>query len=211
MIAKKFNNIRAVAFDCDGVMFDTTEANMAYYNQLLEHVGKPAMTPEQFAFTHMHTVDESMMYLLPEPALRTEATAYRQKMSYRPFLQLMKLESDLKPLLRRLKPDFFTAIATNRSDTMDRVLQTHNLEGLFDMVVTAMDVSRPKPHPDQLEKITRRFGIKPHQTLYIGDSELDQAAAAAAKVPFVAYQNSSLTADVHIDRLSEVADILHLA
>ena len=151
MISKKFNNVLAVAFDCDGVMFDTTEANMAYYNHLLEHVGKPAMTPEQFAFTHMHTVDESMMYLLPEPALRTEAMSYREKMSYRPFLQLMKLESDLKPLLGRLKPDYFTAIATNRSDTMDRVLQAHDLEGLFDMVVTAMDASRPKPHPDMFK------------------------------------------------------------
>ena len=211
MISNNINDVLAVAFDCDGVMFDTTEANMAYYNHLLEHVGKPAMTPEQFAFTHMHTVDESMMYLLPEPALRAEAMSYREKMSYRPFLQLMKLESDLKPLLRRLKPDYFTAIATNRSDTMDRVLRAHDLEGLFDMVVTAMDVSRPKPYPDQLEKITRRFGIEPQQTLYIGDSELDQAAAAAAEVPFVAYQNSSLAADVHINRLSEVADILHLA
>ena len=73
-----------------------------------------------------------------------------------------------------------------------------------------MDVPRPKPHPDQLVKITRRFNIKPYQTLYIGDSELDEAAAAAADVPFAAYRNSSLAADYHINRLGEVADILHI-
>ena len=27
-------NIKVVAFDCDGVMFDTMKANMAYYNQI---------------------------------------------------------------------------------------------------------------------------------------------------------------------------------
>lgn len=210
MISQKLHNIRVVAFDCDGVMFDTSDANRAYYNNLLEHVGKPEMTPGQFAFTHMHTVDESLMYLLTDPALRKAAMSYRKKMSYRPFLQLMRLEPDLKPLLGKLKPAYQTAIATNRSDTMDRVLQTHNLAGLFDMVVTAMDVPRPKPHPDQLEKIARRFGIEPRQTLYIGDSELDQAAAASAAVPFVAYRNASLAADFHINRLGEVADILHI-
>ena len=210
MASQKLNNVRVVAFDCDGVMFDTSDANKAYYNQILEHLGKPAMTTAQFVYTHMHTVDESLQHLLPEPSLLAAAISYRKKMSYLPFLQLMRLEPDLKPLLRKLKPGYHTAIATNRTDTMNRVLQTHRLEGLFDMVVTAMDVPRPKPHPDQLVKITRRFNIKPYQTLYIGDSELDEAAAAAADVPFAAYRNSSLAADYHINRLGEVADILHI-
>ncbi len=42
-------NIEVVAFDCDGVMFDTINANMAYYNKILEHFGRPAMTPQQLA------------------------------------------------------------------------------------------------------------------------------------------------------------------
>jgi HAD superfamily hydrolase (TIGR01549 family) len=210
MNLQKLNNVRVVAFDCDGVMFDTRDANQAYYNHILAHVGKPAMTPEQFAFTHMHTVDESLKHLMPEPSLLSAATSYRKKMSYRPFIQLMRLEPDLLPLLQKLKPTYYTAIATNRTDTMDRVLQTHNLEAFFDMVVTAMDVARPKPHPDQLEKINRRFDIEPRQTLYIGDSELDEAAARAADVSFVAYRNSSLAADFHIDRLGEIAQLLHV-
>ena len=210
MTSQKLNNVRVVAFDCDGVMFDTSDANRAYYNQILAHVGKPPMTAEQFVYTHMHTVDESLQHLLPEPSLVQAATAYRKKMSYLPFLQLMRLEPDLIPLLRKLKPGYHTAIATNRTDTMDRVLQTHNLTALFDMVVTAMDVSRPKPHPDQLQKIYRRFDTEPRQTLYIGDSELDEAAARAANVAFVAYRNPSLAADFHIRRLGEVAKLLHI-
>ena len=34
-------NIKVVAFDCDGVMFDTTKANIAYYNQILDHFDRP--------------------------------------------------------------------------------------------------------------------------------------------------------------------------
>ncbi len=60
--------IRVVAFDCDGVMFDTETVNKAYYNQILQHVNKPALTPEQFAFVHMHTTDEAISYLFPDKA-----------------------------------------------------------------------------------------------------------------------------------------------
>ena len=32
----------------DGVLFDTEAANRAYYNHILEHFDKPAMTADQF-------------------------------------------------------------------------------------------------------------------------------------------------------------------
>ena len=59
-------NVKAVAFDCDGVMFDTARANRFYYSHILQHFDRPAVTDEQFAFVHMHTVDESMAYLFPD-------------------------------------------------------------------------------------------------------------------------------------------------
>jgi phosphoglycolate phosphatase-like HAD superfamily hydrolase len=44
----------------------------------------------------------------------------------------------------------------------------------------------------------------------VGDSELDQLAAHAAKMPFVAYNNRSLAADYHIQNLKELVQILQL-
>jgi beta-phosphoglucomutase-like phosphatase (HAD superfamily) len=35
-------NTCVVAFDCDGVLFDTEAANWAYYNHILGHFGRPA-------------------------------------------------------------------------------------------------------------------------------------------------------------------------
>ena len=202
--------IDAVIFDCDGVMFDTTEANMAYYNHILRHFGKPNMTPEQFAYTHMHTVDEAIAHLFGNETECTAALAYRNEMSYLPFLKFMEIEPDLVPLLEFLRPEIQTAIATNRTDTMQRVLQTNGLKTAFDLVVTALDVPKPKPYPDQLNKILDHFNLTPKQALYIGDSEVDEAAAAAAGVPFVAYANRQLEAHYHIDRLREIKDIVNL-
>ena len=203
------NQLKVVAFDCDGVLFDTKKANMAYYNNLLNCFGKPSMSAEQFAYTHKHTIDESLVYLFDDKNLLDSVKAYRKTMSYSPFLRIMKIEPCLKSLLKSLRPTYKTAIATNRTDTMKRVLSQHGLEKSFDLVVTALDVKRPKPYPDQLDRLLDFFDCKPRQVLYVGDSDLDQKAAEAAGVSFVAYHNNSISADYHIKSLKEVEHILN--
>ena len=107
-------DIIVVAFDCDGVMFDTEKANMAYYNQILHHFGKPGMTPEQFSYAHMHTVNETIAFLFDDVKGFESAQAYRKQMSYLPFLKDMEIEPHLKSLIQRLRPRYKTAVATNR-------------------------------------------------------------------------------------------------
>jgi len=203
-------HIKVVAFDCDGVMFDTTKANMSYYNEILQHFGRPTLTRVQFAYCHSHTADQSIAYLFNDEKSFREAQNYRIRMSYIPFIKDMVLEPYLKPLLEQLRPRYKTAIATNRSNTMDRVLSEHGLEGYFDLVVCSSDVDRPKPYPDPLIKILKHFEIEACNTIYVGDSELDEMAAKSAGVPFVAYQNRSLSANFHIKSLKEITQILDI-
>jgi phosphoglycolate phosphatase len=203
-------SVKVVAFDCDGVMFDSSEANRAFYNQVLTHIEMPPMTPEQSAFAHMHTVDESLEYLIGDPEKLAEARRYRLQISYHSFIRHMVIEPHLKALLAKLRPAFNTAIATNRTDTMDRVLEEHELEGQFDLVVTALDVRHPKPHPDQLQVILEHFGITPEGMIYIGDSALDAQSAQSAQVPFIAFRNASLPARLHIQSLKQIEGLLGL-
>lgn len=199
---------KVVVFDCDGVMFDSAESNKAYYNQVLTHFGMPELTREQFAFTHMHTADESMEYLFSDKERFEKAQAYRKQMTYMPFIRHMEMEPHLKSLLVRLRNHYKTAIASNRTDTMAKVLEFHGLENDFDFVVSALDVRRPKPHPDQLFKIMDYFDVAPEEIIYVGDSEVDEKAAAAAGVPLVAYDNPVLSAEFHIKSLIELEKIL---
>jgi len=204
------NNIKLVAFDCDGVMFDTEKANRFYYSDILQHFGRPAITEEQFGFVHMHTVNESMAYLFPDENLLEAAHAFRKTMGYRKYLGYHTMEPQLVSLLEKLRPQIKTAVATNRTDTMDKLLAEFNLDGYFDLVVTSSDVKRPKPHPDALLKILDHFGLAPHQAIYIGDSRVDELAAKAANIPLAAYRNRDLTADYYIDSLGEIAKLLNI-
>ena len=204
------NTYKVIAFDCDGVMFDTKKANVAYYNSILDFVKMPPMTAEQAQYAHMHTVDEALDHLIKAPDIRSKVEKYRQQMNYLPFMKLMVIEPYLKQLLDTIRPVYSTAIATNRTDTIRRVLLDHDLTDSFDIVVSALDVKHPKPFPDQLLKIKMHFGIKTSQMLYIGDSNLDELAAKGAQVPFVAFNNSQLAADYHIRNLKEIESILGL-
>lgn len=203
-------DIKVVIFDCDGVMFDTVKANTAYYNNVLHHFNLPDMTTEQFAYSHMHTADKGMAYLFNNKNMLEAAQIYRKTMSYLPFLKYMEIEPYLKPLLTRLRPEYKTAVATNRTDTMKRVLIEHNLKDCFDLVVSALDVKHPKPHPEELVKILKHFNLEPDNAIYIGDSELDEIASKAAKITFIAYNNKSVSADFHITTLKEVEEILKI-
>ncbi len=201
---------KVVAFDCDGVMFDSREANQTYYDHILEHFQLPAMTPGQLDYVHMHTVDEALAHLIQDPSTCAAAHAYRKRLGYLPFLKYMHMEPGLVPLLEQLRPRFKTAVATNRTDTMAHVLAENRIDHLFDLVVCALDVQFPKPHPESLVKVIDHFAVSPPEVIYVGDSQVDEIAANAAGIQFVAYNNPDLNADYHIDRLSEISAIINL-
>jgi HAD superfamily hydrolase (TIGR01509 family) len=200
--------IQTVIFDCDGVLFDTTRANTLFYNRLLGGLGLPEMTPDQFAYCHMHTADEALRFLFGDKGLTEAAQKLRRETGYRDLIPEMQMEPDLIEVLDALRPGRRTAVATNRTDTMQEVLEVHGLSGRFDLVMTAQDVERPKPAPDMILKVLAAFGLSPDQALYVGDSALDEAAAEGSGVPFVAFRNPSLRAAAHVERLSDILGLV---
>jgi HAD superfamily hydrolase (TIGR01509 family) len=121
----------------------------------------------------------------------------------------MEMAKGLKELLTDLSSNgYIRAVATNRTDTMPKVLRDFDLTDHFDMVVTAADVTYPKPHPEQLEKIMARFSLHPDQVLFIGDSMYDQQAARAAGTVFAAFRQPELNADLHARAMADIAAAL---
>jgi len=202
------NKISAVIFDCDGVMFDSRQANIHYYNHILSHFGLPSMTEDEVAFVHMQTADESIRHIFKGTPYTEQAQEYQMQVDYTPFIKDMIIEPGLKDLLRGLRPHFGLAVATNRSTTIGKVLEWNGLGQYFDIVVSSLDVKNPKPHPEPLLKILDFFGIEPLESLYVGDSSVDFQTARAAGVIFISCKNRELEADYHVDSLMDIADIV---
>ncbi|MCK5098012.1 MAG: HAD family hydrolase [Desulfobacteraceae bacterium] len=203
------NNIKAVIFDCDGVMFDTAEANKRFYNELLEYFDKARLTDEQFIQVHMYTVSQALDYLFPEMENLDKVYKRLKKIGYKKFIKFMHMEKGFLELLNKLESNgYIRGVATNRTNTMEKVLDDNNITDEFDIVVTASDVESPKPAPDQLIKIIDHFNIKADTILFIGDSEYDQIAASDAGTLFAAFKNPSLKADFHFENMNQIGEIL---
>ncbi len=205
---KKDHPIRAVIFDCDGVMFDSRQANINFYNHLLARFHLPPMNKEEIDYVHMATGRDSVAHIFRETPHFEEADAYRLQMDYAPFIKDMIIAPGLKELLVKLRPQFRLAVATNRSNTIQEVLEQNGLAGLFDMVVSSLDVKNPKPHPESVFKILAFFGLEAAQAIYIGDSSVDYETARAADVCFVAYGNEQLEASFFAHTMGEVEAVL---
>ena len=200
--------ISAVIFDCDGVMFNSRQANINFYNHLLDRYGVPLMDEDKVAFVHMNTAEESVRYIFDGTPFTDEAQAYRMQMDYAPFIKDMVIEPGLKNLLGKLKPRVGLAVATNRSNTIDQVLDQNGLSGFFDIVVSSLDVENPKPHPESVHKILDFFDIGPDRAVYVGDSLIDLDTAKAAGVCFIAYGDGNLDAALKATSMGELEKIL---
>lgn len=199
---------RVLAFDCDGVLFDSREANTRFYTHILQVIGRPPVRPDQQAFIHMHPVRQSLQFLLPEEGDFQRAWAYTQTIDFRAFNDYLTPEPGLIDFLESVRTTHCIAMATNRTVSTQDVLDHFNLSQYFDLVISASDVRFPKPHPESMERILEAFQVRSEQVLYVGDSEVDEALAASTGVFFVAYKNPLLKASRHINHFNELYPII---
>ncbi len=205
------STLKAVVFDCDGVMFDTALANRKFYDEVLIAFGKQVLTQKQFRNVHMMTVNAAIEYLFPD--FDDVGPVFEKILSigYAKFIPFMEREKGLKTLLAGLKEKgLIRGVATNRTNTMDSVLVDNDMTSMFETVVTAADVENPKPAPDQLNKIMAEFELSPKEILFVGDSEYDQKAAQTADTWFIAFKQAGLDAHFHVRSMSEIGKLLQI-
>jgi phosphoglycolate phosphatase len=158
------------------------------------------MDRQEEDYVHSHNVLDSVAYIFRKyPHEIDRVNAYRQSVDYTPFLKFMRIEPDLKEFLRFLKPQFYTAISTNRTTTMPAVMKMHELDPYFDLVVTALDVQQPKPHAEALLKILGHFDLSADEAIYIGDSVVDLEHTAGVNMRLISFKNPELPADFHVN------------
>jgi phosphoglycolate phosphatase len=202
---------KAVIYDCDGVMFDSFEANLAFYNRIMAMLGKPPLARGDSELMHiLHTFAsrEVLRHIFPDEAEWSAAMGCLPAIDFRELVRFMRMEEGFRETIELLSPDLGLAVCTNRSVSIDTVLDSFDLTRYFGIVMTASRVTNPKPHPEPLLKVLDHYRIGPGEALFVGDSEVDQQASRAAGIPFVAYR-ADLPAFARIDRHEEILDLVY--
>jgi HAD superfamily hydrolase (TIGR01509 family) len=176
--------IRAVAFDLDGLMFDTEALFFRVAGEAMAARGK-VFTQEMMqamigrrsaeaypALKRLAGLDESPDDLLAELRKR--------------FYDVMDTAVHPTPglfvLLDHLKDRGLpAAVATSSRRTYaEQLLKRHGLIDRFEFLLCSEDVTNGKPHPEIYQTAAKRFGIEPPSLLVLEDSPTGLAAAKAA-------------------------------
>lgn len=176
----------AVILDCDGVLFESFEANAAFYDAVLERLGEPPLNAEGRHHSHRMATPQIMEWLFgDDPKRLAEAMDAAYETDYTPFLRRLEPVPELFSTLQWLRENYRTAMATNRGATIPDLVAHFELDQHFEMVVGIRDVPRPKPAPDMLLHCLEGLGVEKHAAVYVGDSPGDLQAATAAGIEFI--------------------------
>ncbi len=178
--------LELVIFDADGVLFDSTESNTAYYNAIFARIGEPPMTPiEEKAGVFMSAPQVFELRAAGDQQRIAQMREVARAMDATPFFKLLRPVPGLRPFLLEIKRRYRIGLATNRSATIPAIIDFLDLTGIFDAIASVRDRVKPKPAPDILELCLKRACIAPENAVYVGDSETDRIASDAARLHFV--------------------------
>ena len=178
--------LELVIFDADGVLFDSTDSNTAYYNAIFAQVGEPPMTPvEEKAGVFMSALQVFDLRAAGDQARIAQMRAIARTIDPTPFFHLFRPFPGLRSFLLEIKRHYRIGLATNRSATIPGIIDYLGLTDVFDAVASARDKVKPKPAPDILELCLNRAGATASCAVYVGDSETDRIASEAARLNFI--------------------------
>lgn len=182
--------VKGIIFDCDGVLFDSLQANVAFYSTALQQLGLPPIDNDDREKIHLcHTVTTPELFeAILGPERLEEALRVSRSIDYTQFIPLMTPEPGILETLAELSTRMPLAVATNRGGSMHDISRHYELERYFKVILTCKDVKRGKPHPDMLLLASEKLAVDPSELLFIGDMDVDQEAAHRANIRFVGYR-----------------------
>lgn len=202
--------IELVMFDADGVLFDSTESNVAYYNWIFAQVGEPPLNPEEEISAISYAAAEVFAARARgDTAMLARMLDVTRNMDQTPFFKMLRPSLELRPFMLELKRRYKLGLATNRSATVPALVEHLGLGGIFDAIASALDKVPPKPAPDILRLCLERAGVDAPRAVYVGDSQVDREAAEAAGMHFIGV-GSRIEHHSMIDTIAELRTVLEM-
>ncbi len=213
--------VKAVIFDWDGTLADTRNAVVQSFQRVLKKAG--CVVTDNFIERHMgigtkKTIEEALKECNIRFDNETLERLVTEKINIQTSLhKIVSIFEGATELLQELQGRIKIALATmSGRKVVNKLLPEKRIQEYFDVVVTADEVSEPKPDPEVFLVSATRLGIDPIDCVVIEDSVFGVKAAKAANmkciaVPTGAYTREELQKekpDLMIDALTEKEKIL---
>lgn len=186
--------LKAVIFDMDGVLIDSEPVHMEAYIRLMKELNIPYEQSYYSQFIGSTDVymwekvirDFSLSYTIEE--LKEMSNRYVSDINAdKGYPEVPKVATVIKKLkLENIK----LAIASSSNiERIHYVLDCMKLNDVFDVIVSGVEVEKPKPEPDTFLKAAQMLGVQPKDCLVIEDSLNGMKAAKAADMVCLGFEN----------------------
>lgn len=187
--------IKAVIYDCDGVIVNSDNAILKYYSWLaqISGVSMPDFSDEKFKRIVLSYTEDGIIEVIADGDNSIKEKLYHtiKTIPYNAGFEDIVLEPALKDGLEIVKSHGISmAVDTNRGRSLSDLLTYFNIREYFSCLVTSRDVEYPKPNPEGVYKICAFYNLEPKEVLFIGDSMTDYNAAKSSGANFISYKNS---------------------
>lgn len=181
---------RAVVFDFDMTLADSSKIIVELLNQVAQEYGFPARTYEETLPVVGNTHEIMLSYVtgVTDPAKILEMRSRyrdlcRSEMPKRTQLYPGAVECLRELYGRGLKVGL---LSLKLREVSTKTLVQYDVRKYFAVVLGCEEVPAPKPDPSGLFAAMEQMRVSAEETLYIGDSLVDQETARGAGVDFSA-------------------------
>ncbi|OGY54763.1 MAG: hypothetical protein A2951_01720 [Candidatus Buchananbacteria bacterium RIFCSPLOWO2_01_FULL_56_15] len=187
--------IKAVIFDIDGVLLDSFEANLKFFQDLMIKFGYPPPSrqefPEIFHLTMLNAV-KKLTGLTDETEIKKIWDAGRHREI--PYQKdLLKVPEGVEEVIKKLSARYSLGIVTSRvRESIYEAPQMAQLQKYFKVEISAYDTDKHKPDPEPLLLCAERLGVHPTECVYIGDVKNDVLSAKAARMRIIVYSKNQI-------------------
>jgi HAD superfamily hydrolase (TIGR01509 family) len=202
--------IKAIIFDIDGVLLDSFDANIGFFQRLMKLYNYKRPTKEEAKKIFHLTMWDAIKLLTKENSEERirEIWLKGKKLDIYPT-KLLKMPKDEKTVIKELGKKYKLALVTSRvKKGVEIFFKVSGLRKYFHVVVSFEDYKKPKPNPEPLLIALKRLGVKPEEAIYVGDSLTDAQAAKKVGMIFVAYKNKIKIANHIISRLKDLTKVI---
>lgn len=209
--------LRAVLFDVDGTLLDTTEFIYGGFDHTLAAHGYPEV--ERTAYARVMGAPLGDCYAALAPGCDPELLCETHRTWQTGNLHLSVPFPDAAAVLHRLTvAGLRLAAITSRSRrTSVHTLELAGLAPFLDLVLSFEDVHAIKPDPAPLLLALERLGVPPIAAVMVGDTDADILAGHAAGVRTVGVtygfhgpEVAAARPDATIDSLGALLDLLQV-